>query len=258
METFAGVQFKKNGPIHYCTKGKLNLKQNLTVIVKTKQGIEFGTVINPHITSEKVLKEENNIIRISTKKDYLKHKKNQKDSLIALKKCRELVNKNKLNMNIIEANYTFDRDKIIFKFVADSRIDFRELAKSLASIYKVRIELRQIGIRDKAKEIGGYGPCGQKLCCARFLKDLNAVSINQAKNQNIALNPSKINGVCGRLMCCLKYEDECYQTCRKGMKKIGDTIKTEQGEGTIIGLDILRQKYKVNVKDYGIVEIDKK
>ena len=183
--------------------------------------------------------------------------KNLKDAALALKTCRKIVQRDGINMHVIDASYTFDRDKLIFRFLADNRIDFRELARELASIYKVRIELRQIGIRDKAREIGGYGPCGQKLCCARFLQDLNAVSINMAKNQNIALNPSKINGVCGRLMCCLKYEDECYENCRKDMKKIGDKVKTEHGEGTITGLDILKQKYKVNVPNYGIVEVDK-
>ena len=149
------------------------------------------------------------------------------------------------------------RDKLIFRFLADNRIDFRDLVKELASIYKVRIELRQIGVRDKAKEIGGYGPCGLKLCCARFLKDLNAVSINMAKNQNIALNPNKINGVCGRLMCCLKYEDETYTKCKNNMLKIGDKINTEYGEGTIINVDILKQKYTVNIPNYGTVEVDK-
>ena len=162
-----------------------------------------------------------------------------------------------MNMHIIDASYTFDRDKLIFRFLSDTRIDFRELARELASIYKVRIELRQIGIRDKAKEVGGYGPCGQKLCCARFLQDLNAVSINMAKNQNIALNPSKINGVCGRLMCCLKYEEDTYECYKKDMKKIGDKINTEYGEGTITSLDILNQKYKVNVPEHGIIEVDK-
>ena len=145
-----------------------------------------------------------------------------------------------MNMNIIDASYTFDRDKLIFRFLSDSRVDFRDLAKELASIYRVRIELRQIGIRDKAKEVGG-----------------NAVSINMAKNQNIALNPSKINGVCGRLMCCLKYEDEMYEEYRKDMKQVGDQINTEYGEGTITGIDILNKKYKVNVKEHGIIEVDK-
>lgn len=260
MIEVVGVNFQPTGRIHYYAPGKLKLKNNVTVIVETQQGLQFATVVqtNIKIEKEKIKEEIKNIVRISTKKDYLNYKKNKKDAYKALKKCRQIAAEKKLEMNIVEANYTLDRDKLIFKFVSSNRIDFRDLAKELASIYKVRIELRQIGIRDKAKSIGGYGPCGQKLCCARFLKDLNAVSINQAKNQNIALNPSKINGVCGRLMCCLKYENECYLSCRKNMLKIGDKVSTEHGEGTIIGLDILRQKYKVNVKDYGIVEIDKK
>lgn len=254
-----GVNFKPHGQIYYFSPEKLNLKSNITVIVETEHGLQFGTVINPkiEISEENIQGELKKIIRIANKNDYIKHKKNLKDSASALRVCRQIVERDNMNMHIIDASYTFDRDKLIFRFFADNRIDFRELARELASIYKVRIELRQIGIRDKAKEIGGYGPCGQKLCCARFLKDLNAVSINMAKNQNIALNPSKINGVCGRLMCCLKYEDEIYEKCQKDMLKVGDKIKTEHGEGTITSLDILNQKYKVNVPNYGIVEVDK-
>ena len=224
-----GVNFKPHGQIYYFDPGKLNLKQNVTVIVETEHGLQFGTVVNPNIELSKE----------------------------ALRVCRKIVERENMNMNIIDASYTFDRDKLIFRFLSDSRVDFRDLAKELASIYRVRIELRQIGIRDKAKEVGGYGPCGQKLCCAKFLQDLNAVSINMAKNQNIALNPSKINGVCGRLMCCLKYEDEMYEEYRKDMKQIGDQINTEYGEGTITGIDILNKKYKVNVKEHGIIEVDK-
>ena len=162
-----------------------------------------------------------------------------------------------LNMKIIDASYTFDRDKLIFRFLADTRVDFRELAKELAAIYKLRIELRQIGVRDKAKEIGGCGLCGQKLCCSRFLKEIDTVSINMAKNQNLSLNPSKINGVCGRLLCCLKYEDSGYTECRKCMKKIGDSVKTEFGEGKIVGLEILKEQYKVEVPEHGIIMVDK-
>lgn len=259
MVEVIGITLKPHGRIYYFDSGNLNIKKNVTVIVTTEHGQQFGTVVTDKIQIDpKTLNGDlKKIVRISTKSDYIKHKKNLKDNHYALKKCRELVKKLNLQMNVIDANYTFDRDKLIFRFIADNRIDFRELARELASIYKVRIELRQIGVRDKAKEIGGIGPCGQKLCCARFLNNLNAVSINMAKNQNIALNPSKINGVCGRLMCCLKYEDECYLKCKKNMKVIGDKIKTPHGEGTITGLDILKQKYKVNVPNYGIVEIDK-
>ena len=259
MTKVVGVNFKPHGQVYYFDPDKFNLKNKITVIVETEQGLQFGTVVNENldIPASKIQGKLKKIIRIANKSDYLKHKKNIKDAALALKKCRQIVEKDNLKMHIIDASYTFDRDKLIFRFLADNRIDFRELARQLASIYKVRIELRQIGVRDKAKEIGGYGPCGQKLCCARFLKDLNAVSINMAKNQNIALNPSKINGVCGRLMCCLKYEDDCYTNCRNNMLKIGDKIKTEYGEGIVIGLDILKQKYKVNVPNHGIVEVDK-
>ena len=259
MLQVVGITLKPHGQIYYFDPGNLKLKNKITVIVETEHGLQFGTVVNEklEIPESKIQGQLKKVIRIANKSDYIKHKKNLKDAGSALMKCRKIVEKDNLNMHIIDASYTFDRDKLIFRFLADNRIDFRELARQLASIYKVRIELRQIGVRDKAKEIGGYGPCGQKLCCASFLKDLNAVSINMAKNQNIALNPNKINGVCGRLMCCLKYEDDCYTSCRENMLKIGDKVKTEQGEGTVIGLDILNQKYKVNVPNYGIVEIDK-
>ena len=252
-----GVNFKPHGQVYYFDPGKFNLKPNITVIVETEHGPQFGTVINPKIEINSPQKDLKKIIRIANKNDFTKHKKNIKDSAEALRVCRKIVERNNMNMHIIDASYTFDRDKLIFRFLSDTRIDFRELARELASIYKVRIELRQIGIRDKAKEVGGYGPCGQKLCCARFLQDLNAVSINMAKNQNIALNPSKINGVCGRLMCCLKYEEDTYECYKKDMKKIGDKINTEYGEGTITSLDILNQKYKVNVPEHGIIEVDK-
>ncbi len=252
-----GVNFKPYGQVYYFDPGKFNLKPNITVIVETEHGLQFGTVINPKIAINSPKKDLKKIIRIANKNDFTKHKKNLKDSAEALRVCRKIVERNNMNMHIIDASYTFDRDKLIFRFLSDTRIDFRELARELASIYKVRIELRQIGIRDKAKEVGGYGPCGQKLCCARFLQDLNAVSINMAKNQNIALNPSKINGVCGRLMCCLKYEEDTYECYKKDMKKIGDKINTEYGEGTITSLDILNQKYKVNVPEHGIIEVDK-
>jgi len=150
-------------------------------------------------------------------------------------------------MNIIKAEYTFDKSQLIFNFVSEERVDFRELAKKLASIYHTRIELRQIGARDKAKEIGGVGVCGQNICCGRFLDHIEAISMNMAKNQNLALNPSKINGLCGRLLCCLQYEDENYQECSKGMPSVGQTIKTNNGDGKVISIDILNRKCKVLV-----------
>ncbi len=259
MKEVIGVSFEE-GRIYYFDPNGHKLKQNVTVIVETDQGLQFGTVKIPltEVSENKIKKPLKKIIRVSTKKDYTQYKQNQKDANLAKEKCQTIANSQNLNMKIMDASYTFDRDKLIFRFLADNRVDFRDLAKELAKIYKVRIELRQIGVRDKAKEVSGYGPCGRKLCCSSFLKDLDTVSINMAKNQNISLNPTKINGACGRLMCCLKYEDDCYTKCRINMKKIGDKIETEHGTGIVQSLDILRQKYKVEVPNYGIIEVDKK
>lgn len=259
MREVAGISFEE-GKIYYFDPQNLNLEENKTVIVETEQGLQYGTVkISLTKIKESQIKSPlKKVIRLTTKKDFEQYKKNKREAEKAKEKCQKIADKQNLNMKILDASYTFDKDKLIFRFLADNRVDFRDLAKELAKIYKVRIELRQIGVRDKAKEVDGIGPCGRRLCCAAFLKDLDTVSINMAKNQNISLNPSKINGACGRLMCCLKYEDDNYMECRKNMKKIGDKIKTTHGMGTIQGLDILRQKYKVEVPEYGIVEVDKK
>ena len=258
MKEVVGISFE-SGRIYYFDPNGHKIKENITVIVETEQGQQFGTVKIPllKIDKNKIKTPLKKIIRVSTKKDYAQYKKNKKEANIAKEKCQKIADRLKLNMKILDASYTFDRDKLLFRFLSDNRVDFRDLAKELAKIYKVRIELRQIGVRDKAKEVDGLGPCGRRLCCASFLKDLDTVSINMAKNQNISLNPSKINGACGRLMCCLKYEDDCYKQCRLKMKKIGDTIQTPHGKGIIQSLDILKQKYKVEVPNYGIVEIDK-
>ena len=258
MIEVVGVTFE-NGRIYYFDPNGHKIKENITVIVETEQGEQFGTVQIPllKIEENKIKSPLKKIIRVSTKKDYTQYKKNKKEANIAKEKCQEIADKLNLNMKILDASYTFDRDKLLFRFLSDNRVDFRELAKELAKIYKVRIELRQIGVRDKAKEVDGLGQCGRPLCCSTFLNHIDSVTMNMAKNQNIALNPSKINGACGRLMCCLKYEDECYKECRLKMKKIGDTIQTPHGKGTIQSLDILRQKYKVEVPNHGIVEVDK-
>ncbi len=259
MKEVVGISINDMGRVYYFDPNGFELKKNVTVIVETDQGYQFGKVVREKfaINLHDLKSPLKQVIRISTKDDYHKHLKNLKEAKTALVKCQKLADEKNLQMKIMDASYTFDRDKLIFRFLADNRVDFRELAKELASIYKVRIELRQIGVRDKAKEVGGCGLCGQKLCCSRFLKDLDAVSINMAKNQNLSLNPSKINGVCGRLLCCLKYEDEEYKECRHGMKKIGDKVKTEFGEGKIIGLEILKQQYKVDVEDHGIIMVDR-
>ena len=253
MSMIVGVSIGGSREIEYFSYDKLSLKKNLTVIVETDKGLEFGTVVKDPITDDNGVNLDR-VVRIASRDDYLKNKKNIKDASIALKKCKELVNELNLHMIMVDCRYTFDRNQLIFRFLSDSRIDFRDLAKELASLYKTRIELRQIGARDKAKEVGGCGQCGRSLCCAGFLKDLDTVSINMAKNQNIALNPNKINGVCGRLMGCLKYENDNYTECKKCMPNVGSLVDTDSGKGKVVSVDILNKSYKVDV-DGNIVEV---
>jgi cell fate regulator YaaT (PSP1 superfamily) len=255
-----GVVFKDNGRVYYFSPNELELKKNMNVVVETERGFQFGKTI----TDITKTKKENlnlplkNVIRIASKEDEKINNKNIEDAKKAFEECIRLIEKNKLDMNLIDANFTFDRNQLIFHFTADDRIDFRKLAKDLASIFKTRIELRQIGVRDKAREVGGLGPCGRPLCCSSFLKSFDTVSINMAKTQNLALNPSKINGSCGRLLCCLNYENETYQDLRKDMPDIGDKVRTKNGMGKVISLDVLKKSYKVinENNDIEIVEID--
>ena len=251
------VTLKKNGMPYYFSVNHLSLKKDQFVIVETEKGVQFGTTISEifEIDDSQIQGKMKNVLRIASKKDEKRHLKNVQESQIALKKCRELVVKHQLNMKILDASYTFDRDQLFFYFLADNRVDFRNLAKDLAAIYHTRIELRQVGVRDKAKEIGGIGMCGRMLCCSTFLNEFNSVSINMAKNQNISLNPSKINGLCGRLLCCLNYENECYKNCRKNMPKVGQTVSTKYGNGVVKEIDILGQKYKVEISGKGIIEV---
>lgn len=257
MIDVVGIVLKKGGKIYYFSPKNLKLKKGLEVIVETERGLQYGYVEQDirKIKEETLTTSLSPVVRIATKIDYNKNIKNQKDSRFALKKCKELIKKYNLNMMILDANYTFDRSQLFFTFLADNRVDFRKLAKDLANIYKTRIELRQVGVRDKAKEIGGYGSCGRPLCCSKFLCDFDSVSINMAKNQNIALNPTKINGSCGRLLCCLKYEDECYKEYNKNLPKVGKSVETKEGIGKVISVDVLKQTYKVNLKDKGIIEV---
>lgn len=250
-----GVTLKEKGKPYYFHSNGLELNMNHTVIVNTEKGLQFGKVVSitedDDTADEQVLKE---VVRITTKKDYLQHLNNLKDAQNAIGKAQKVIQKLEMNMKLIDATYTFDRNQLIFRFIADERVDFRQLAKELGAMFKTRIELRQIGIRDKAKEIGGIGPCGRLLCCNQFLTDFDSVSISMAKNQSLALNPAKINGVCGRLLCCLKYEDSVYSEYRKKMPEIGQMVNTENGIGKVISLDILNCKYKVLVGDNVIVK----
>lgn len=252
-----GVQFEDSDKIFYYYVDDLKLKKNLTVICDDEGTLQFGKVVTDihPIENSKLNKNLGKIVRISTKVDYNNHLSNLKEAKKALKKCRELVKKYELDMNVIDAIYTFNKDQLLFHFYSDNRIDFRDLARDLANIYKTRIELRQIGVRDKAKKVSGLGLCGQKLCCARFLDEFDSVSISMAKNQNLSLNPNKINGLCGRLLCCLKYEDGCYKECRKGLPQVGKEVEVNGVKGKVISLDILRKTYKIETEK-GIVEID--
>lgn len=244
-----GVNFKDNGKI-YNFKSTFKCPINVTVITVTEKGEQFGKVVSKINSSDiKNIDELRDIIRISTKNDYEQYLKNLKDADKALKDCREIVKSLNLDMKIINASFTFDRKQLIFNFLADERIDFRELAKKLASIYRTRIELRQIGARDKAREIGGLGACGEKICCANFLNHIDSVSMNMAKNQGLSLNPSKINGLCGRLLCCLTYEDEEYIRCNKDMPEIGEYVETSSGKGQVVSRDTLNRSYKVLVNN---------
>ena len=228
------------------------------VVLDIDKTLNLGKVIALDIDKKKIKNQEKEIkfVRKSTKEDIKTNLDNIKEANSAFRKCTKLIEKYKLDMRLIDAFYTLDKKQLVFQFTSDNRVDFRDLAKELASIYRTRIELRQIGVRDKAKCVGGIGVCGKELCCSQFLHEMDAVSINMAKNQKLALNPSKINGTCGRLLCCLKYEDECYKKYSKNLPKLGKRVETEFGEGKVISVDILKQRYRVDVKDHGIVEVD--
>ena len=251
MKNIIGVRFKKLGKIYFFNPRNLKLEKGEKVIVETTQGEEYGEVVIPNrkIEEEKIMEPLKKVIRIATYKDN-KHfdycKKTEKE---AFKVCQEKIKKHKLDMNLIDVEYKFDNSKILFYFTADGRIDFRELVKDLAAIYKTRIELRQIGVRDQVKRIGGNGVCGRELCCCTFLRDFEAVSIKMAKEQNISLNPSKISGNCGRLMCCLKYEDNVYTEKLKRLPHVGAIVKTEDGEGEIDSIETLKEVVKVKFKN---------
>lgn len=251
------VYFEYNKSTSFFKNNGLNLKKNLTVIVNSDRGLQFGKVVQ--ILSDSSSFEGVDlfdIVRISSKKDYFRYLENLKMAKGAVEKCKQIVHKNGLNMTILDGNYSFDRTLLLFRFVADERVDFRQLARELGSTFRVRIELRQIGIRDKAKEVGGIGPCGRLLCCSSFLKGFDSVTINMAKNQNVSLNPTKINGVCGRLLCCLKYENDVYSEMKKNMPKIGKKIQIPQGSGKVVSVNLLKQNYVVELENKVKVEVD--
>ncbi len=250
MDKIYGICFNKSGKIYYFSSDK-KYDCDQAVIVETEKGEQYGKIVNELNDKIKIskLKELKKIIRKATKEDDKNYLKNLKDADLALKKCKEIVSELNLNMNFVNASYTFNRKQLIFNFYADERIDFRELVKKLSYVYKTRIELRQIGARDKAKEVCGIGVCGQKLCCSRFLNQIETVTINMAKNQNLALNPSKINGACNRLLCCLSYEDDVYSEYRKKMPNIGQKIDYNGEKAVVKSIDVLNSKYTIQINN---------
>lgn len=253
------VSFVNGKNVDYLLYGDLILKRGDLVIAETDNGLQLAVVKKEGYKEKK----ENlalplkKVLRLATSEDLNQDLINRQNADKALLDARKFSKELSLEMNFIEAFYNFDKSQLLFYFLADSRIDFRELAKKLAQKYKTRIELRQIGVRDKAKKIGGLGPCGLFLCCNSFLTDLSSVSINMAKNQYLALNPAKINGVCGRLLCCLGYENELYSELKKNLPKIGTIIETDYGLGKVISVDVFKKTYSVDLKDKGIMEFSK-
>ena len=257
MQKVVGVRFKEAGKIYYFSPGKLKIEQNDDVIVETARGVEYGiAVIGPRdVEDSAVVLPLKTVQRRATQADRAKVEENKGKEKDAFRICEKKIAAHQLPMKLIDVEYTFDVNKIIFYFTADGRIDFRELVKDLASVFRTRIELRQIGVRDEAKLMGGIGCCGRSLCCATFLGDFEPVSIRMAKEQNLSLNPTKISGICGRLMCCLKYESECYNDkCHCQKKKVqppkqGGRVVSVDGEGKVISLNQQRRTATILLDD---------
>lgn len=251
MTKVVGVRFRNAGKIYYFGPGDLDVHAGMHVIVETARGVEMGTVMTEPkaVPEDEVIAPLKPVIRIATEADEKTVERNHEKEKDAFKICLEKIAKHKLEMKLVEAEYTFDNNKLLFYFTADGRIDFRQLVKDLAAIFKTRIELRQIGVRDETKILGGIGICGRCLCCHTYLSEFAPVSIKMAKEQNLSLNQTKISGVCGRLMCCLKNEQETYEELNKKLPGLGDTVTTPDGlQGTVQSVNVLRQRVKVIVE----------
>ena len=251
MKNIIGVRFRKLGKVYFFNPKWLEVKKGDHVIVETSQGEEYAEVIisNRKVEDDKIVAPLKNVLRLANEADTKHYEDCKRKEQEAFKLCNEKIKQHKLEMTLTDVEYKFDNSKILFYFTADGRIDFRELVKDLAAIYKTRIDLRQIGVRDEVKRIGGNGVCGRELCCCTFLSDFEAVSIKMAKEQNISLNPSKISGNCGRLMCCLKYEQDVYEDKLSRLPSVGSIVKTPDGNGEVDGIETLKEKVKVKLKD---------
>ena len=250
MTKVIGVRFRTAGKIYFFSPGKLEIKTGDKVIVETARGVEFGSVVTgpKEVEDDKITQPLKSVIRLATEDDKKKEEKNKEKEKEAFKICLDKIHKHGLEMKLIDAEYTFDNNKVLFYFTADGRIDFRELVKDLASVFRTRIELRQIGVRDETKIRGGIGICGRPLCCHTYLSEFAPVSIKMAKEQNLSLNPTKISGVCGRLMCCLTNEEETYEELNSHLPANGDHVTTPEGlRGDVQSVNVLRQLVKVVV-----------
>ncbi len=250
MVEIIGVRFRRGGKIYFYDPDRLSLAEGDEVIVPTARGVEFGIVARAaHGIREDCLPADlKKVIRRATDRDRSQLERNQARRDTARQKCLELIRKHNLQMKLVDVDYVFDGNSITFYFTSDGRVDFRELVKDLASALKTRIEMRQVGVRDEAKAIGGLGPCGRPLCCSQFLEEFEPVSIRMAKEQNLPLNPSKISGICGRLMCCLRYEQEAYRDFLRRVPKVGVQVETEKGSGKVTGYDVLNMRVRVELQ----------
>jgi len=267
MVTVIGVRFRKTGKIYYFSPNGKKIEKGNNVIVETARGIEYGEVVigSRIIEEEELVLPLKKVLRVAIDEDKQTVAENKIKEKEAFNICLEKIKAHKLDMKLIDAEYTFDNNKVLFYFTADGRIDFRDLVKDLAAIFKTRIELRQIGVRDEAKICSGIGICGRPLCCSSFLTEFQPVSIKMAKEQSLSLNPVKISGVCGRLMCCLKYEEETYECLNKGLPSVGDKIRTPDGDGEVTHVNVIRQltkavirkkdKNETEVKEYKVEDI---
>ncbi|MCL1964697.1 MAG: stage 0 sporulation family protein [Firmicutes bacterium] len=249
MATVIGVRFKRPGKMYYFDPGKMEIAEGDTVVVETVRGVELGQCVSKpiEVKDEEIVPPLRNVVRIATNADVAQVERNRENEQKAYGICQEKIIAHKIEMKLVDVEYAFDASKIIFYFTANGRVDFRSLVKDLASVFKTRIELRQIGVRDEAKMLGGLGPCGRPICCGSFLGDFQPVSIKMAKEQNLSLNPTKISGLCGRLMCCLKYEQDYYEEARKKLPRVGKEVMTPDGRGHVVDLDVLRQTVKVRI-----------
>lgn len=249
MHEVVGVRFKKAGKIYYFDPDNIDLEKGQCAIVETSRGVEYGEiVVGPkQVPDEDIVSPLKKVIRKATDEDTQAVAENRQKQIEAFNICVQKIEKHNLPMKLVDVEYTFDNSKAIFYFTADGRVDFRELVKELAAIFRTRIELRQIGVRDEAKMLGGLGPCGRPLCCGSFLGEFEPVSIKMAKEQNLSLNPTKISGICGRLMCCLKYEQDYYEEARKRMPRVNKEVITPEGQGIVISCNVLTEKVRTKV-----------